>query len=76
MATASYGVRIILDFEGVAERSHRMATSLNAALANWKAAPASAAALQGFALLAGGVMLSDVVAWRLLAEGRRLSIPG
>jgi hypothetical protein len=76
VATASYGIRIILDFEGVAERSRRMAAALRALIARWEAGPQTAAAFQAFAGEAADIMLGDVAAWRLLAEGRRLAIPG
>lgn len=76
VATASYGIRIILDFEGTAERAHRIASGLRELLAGWEEGPKSVAALQGFARGAADIMLGDVAAWRLLAEGRRLTIPG
>jgi len=76
IATASYGIRVILDFEGVAERSHRIAIGLEALLAKWQVGTRDGAALQDFARRAADIMLADVAAWRLLAEGRRLTIPG
>jgi len=76
IATASYGIRIILDFEGVANRAHKIAHGLNGLLSQWEAGPHSAIALQDFARRAADIMIGDVAAWRLLAEGRRLTIPG
>lgn len=76
IATASYGIRIILDFEGVAGRAHQISIGLNALLARWETGPKNSANLQEFARRAADIMLSDVAAWRLLAEGRRLTIPG
>ena len=76
LATASYGIRLILDFEGVAERARRLAWALRRLLAEWETRPPSAAGLQDFARGAADIMLGDVAAWRLLAEGRRLAIPG
>jgi len=76
IATASYGIRVILDFEGIAERARRMASGLEEQLARWEAGPKTAAALQDFARRTADIMLGDVAAWRLLAEGRRLTIPG
>lgn len=76
VATASYGVRIILDFEGISGRAKQISIGLNGLLARWEAGPKDSAALQEFARRAADIMLSDVAAWRLLAEGRRLSIPG
>ncbi len=76
VATASYGVRIILDFEGVANRAHKIAHGLKALLAQWDAGPHNTVTLQDFARRAADIMIGDVAAWRLLAEGRRLTIPG
>jgi hypothetical protein len=76
IATASYGIRVILDFEGNAGRAKQIAIGLNGLLARWEAGPKTSAALQEFARRAADIMLGDVAAWRLLAEGRRLTIPG
>ena len=76
IATACYGIRIILDFEGVADRARRMASALRAQLAAWEATAPSLAGLQALARGAADIMLGDVANWRLLAEGRRLAIPG
>lgn len=76
IATASYGVRVILDFEGNAGRARQIAAGLNGLIARWEGGPKTSAALQEFARRAADIMLSDVAAWRLLAEGRRLTIPG
>jgi hypothetical protein len=76
VATASYGIRIILDFEGIAGRTNQIAIGLNALLTHWEAGPKTSLKLQEFARRAADIMLSDVAAWRLLAEGRRLTIPG
>lgn len=76
MATASYGIGVILDFEGIADRSGRMAAALRGSLAGWEPTRANVAELQGVARLAADIMLGDVAAWRLLAQGRRLKIPG
>lgn len=76
VATASYGIRVILDFEGVAGRAKQISIGLNALLARWESGPRNSATLQEIARRAADIMLSDVAAWRLLAEGRRLTIPG
>ena len=76
VATASYGIRIILDFEGIAGRTSQIANGLSSLLAHWEAGPKTSIKLQEFARRAADIMLSDVAAWRLLAEGRRLTIPG
>jgi hypothetical protein len=76
LATASYGIRIILDFEGIAGRAHRLGQTLHEALNQWRATEPSAAGLQAFANQSAYTMLIDVNAWRLLAEGRKLAVPG
>ncbi|MBB3860046.1 hypothetical protein GGQ88_001307 [Novosphingobium hassiacum] len=76
VATASYGIRVIIDFEGIAERSHRIAAGLTLLLDRLDAGPRSAEGLQGFCRAASATMIADVASWRLLAEGRRLAIPG
>ena len=76
IASATYGVRLILDFEGSAERSRRMAADLRSLVAAWRSGPATASSLQALAQGAADVMLGDVAAWRLLAEARRLAVPG
>lgn len=76
VASASYGIRLILDFEGISERSRRMAGELRSLVAAWRSGPPTAASLQSLARSAMDVMLGDVAAWRMLAEGRRLSVPG
>jgi hypothetical protein len=76
VATASYGIRVILDFEGIAQRTGRIGSGLDALLARWAAETPSAARLQEFARDAADIMLGDIAAWRLLTEGRRLTIPG
>ncbi len=76
IATASYGIRVILDFEGVSQRAHRIASRLHHVAARLREGPADMAALQACARRTADIMLADVAAWRLLAEGRRLSIPG
>ena len=76
MATASYGIGVILDIEGIADRSGRMAAALRGSLVGWNPTRVSVAELQGVARLSADIMLGDVAAWRLLAQGRRLKIPG
>ena len=76
VATASYGIGVILDFEGIADRSGRMAAALRSSLAGWDPSRANVAELQGAARVTADIMLGDVAAWRLLAQGRRLKIPG
>jgi len=85
LATASYGIRVIGDFEGVAHRSDRTRAALDRLMAaidsDW---PEAHGAMQApnFALLRArahatrDAMLGDVETWRLAAESRDLAIPG
>lgn len=85
LATASYGIRVIGDFEGVAHRSRRTCEALDRLVAaiehDWPEATRTTEPLQ-FALLrarahaARDAMLGDVENWRLAAESRDLAIPG
>jgi hypothetical protein len=81
VATSSYGIRVIIDFEGIAERAQRVADRLFTLLARLEEGEAASGSpgadqLQHFARAASAAMIADVAAWRLLAEGRRLTIPG
>jgi hypothetical protein len=69
-------VRIILDFEGIAGRSHNLARTLDSAIASWSDSRKDAADLQALAIRGAEAMLGDVNSWRLLAEGRQLALPG
>jgi hypothetical protein len=53
-----------------------MSVALDSNIEQWEAGEKNAASLQQFARRSTDVMLGDVAAWRLLAEGRRLTIPG
>jgi hypothetical protein len=83
LATASYGIRVIGDFEGVAHRSHRTRDALDRLIAaiedDWPegaAQPPSFALLRARAHATRDAMLGDVENWRLAAESRDLAIPG
>ncbi|WP_298364777.1 hypothetical protein [Azospirillum sp.] len=77
LATASYGIRVIADFEGNAHRSGRMAQQLATLIAAIHGDnPANPWAARARARQAGEIMLGDVANWRLTAEGRGLAIPG
>jgi hypothetical protein len=78
LATATYGIRVIGDFEGIARRSERAYKSLQdqiKALNRSQASP-DLDVLRRRALAAGEAMLGDVSSWRLAAESRGLAIPG
>ncbi len=85
LGTATYGIRVIGDFEGVAERSRRMSEGLDRLIAaiehDWPEAsrhtePPNFALLRARAHAARDAMLGDVENWRLAAESRDLAIPG
>ena len=71
-ATASYGVRLFGDFEDLARRSRRTAEQLRALKARMSNAM-DLPALRGAAETATQAMLSDLDAWRVAVESRRLS---
>lgn len=71
-ATASYGVRLFGDFEDLARRSRRTATQLDALKTRLVGEP-DLAALRALAGQAARAMLSDLDAWRVAVESRRLS---
>jgi hypothetical protein len=78
LATATYGIRVIGDFEGNAKRSERAHQSLKGqidALDPQRARP-DLSILRRRARAAGDAMLGDVSSWRLSAESRGLAIPG
>jgi hypothetical protein len=75
-ATATYGIRVIGDFEGIARRSERTHESLNGHIMALRQDPPSLDVLRRRARAAGEAMLGDVSSWRLAAESRGLAIPG
>jgi hypothetical protein len=71
-ATAAYGVRLFGDFEDLARRSRRTAAELRALQAHMRG-PLDLRALRSAAEAATRAMLSDLDAWRVAVESRRLS---
>lgn len=71
-ATASYGVRLFGDFEDLARRSRRTASALEA-LKSRLVGELDLATLRALAGQAARAMLSDLEAWRVAVESRRLS---
>lgn len=71
-ATASYGVRLFGDFEDLARRSRRTAMELQALKFRLVGA-LDLAALRALAGQAARAMLSDLDAWRVAVQSRRLS---
>jgi hypothetical protein len=76
LATATYGIRVIGDFEGVARRSERTHLALDRIAKAVDQDALDLALLRARARAAADVMLGDVSSWRLAAESRTLAIPG
>ncbi len=76
LATATYGIRIIGDFEGVARRSARSLAALEQIQHDVASGPVDLDFLHAKVRAATEVMLGDVEIWRLGAESRTLAIPG
>lgn len=76
LAAASYGIRVIGDFDGAAARSARMASQLAGILHSTAKSPPSIDALRETSHRAAEVMLGDVASWRLVVESRELEMPG
>jgi hypothetical protein len=76
LATASYGIRIIGDYEGIAKRSERTEANLHRVLEALRRDPANLILFRARAQVVADAMLGDVSSWRLAAESRDLAIPG
>jgi hypothetical protein len=76
LATATYGIRVIGDFEGVARRSERTHLALEKVIEAIGKDKFDLALLRARARSAADIMLGDVSSWRLAAESRTLAIPG
>ena len=76
LATASYGIRVIADFEGVHQRSERTYRKLDELICAVRQDPVDFGLLRARARSAADAMLGDVASWRLSAESRGLAIPG
>ena len=76
LATATYGVRVIGDFEGAKRRSEHTYLTLDRLTQALNADHINLATLRARARSAADVLLGDVASWRLAAESRGLAIPG
>jgi hypothetical protein len=76
LATATYGIRVIGDFEGISQRGERTYRQLDQLVAAIQQDPADFTLLRARARTAADAMLGDVSSWRLSAESRGLAIPG
>jgi hypothetical protein len=76
LATASYGIRLIGDFEGVFQRADRTNRQLEQLIAAIQQDPPDFSLMRARARSAADAMLGDVASWRLSAESRGLAVPG
>jgi hypothetical protein len=76
LATASYGIRVIGDFEGAHQRAARTEQQLDQLITAIQQDPVDFGLLRARAHSAADAMLGDVSSWRLSAESRGLAIPG
>lgn len=76
LATATYGIRVIGDFESAHQRAVRTHQVLVQLIKAVKEDPPDFALLRARARSAADAMLGDVSSWRLSAESRGLAIPG
>ena len=76
LATASYGIRVIGDLEGIAHRAERTRKALEGLRKAIEADALDLGLLRARARAMAEVMLGDVSSWRLAAESRGLAIPG
>ena len=76
LATATYGIRVIGDFEGVARRSERTRAVLDRLIETMQSEPLDLVLLRAQAQSVAEAMLGDVASWRLAVESRILAIPG
>jgi hypothetical protein len=76
LATASYGIRVIGDFEGISKRSERAAQAHLHVIEALRRDPSDLVLFRARAQNIADAMLGDVASWRLSAESRGLAIPG
>jgi hypothetical protein len=75
-ATATYGIRVIGDFEGIARRSERAHESLSDHIMALRQDASDLDVLRRRVHAAGEAMLGDLSSWKLTVESRGLAIPG
>jgi hypothetical protein len=76
LATASYGIRVIGDFDGIFQRAKRTHRQLDQLITAIMQDPPDFTLMRARARSAADAMLGDVASWRLSAESRGLAIPG
>ncbi len=75
LAAASYGIRVIGEFDGAARRSARMKAQLEGLQSILEEEPDSYDSLRDIAHQTAEIMLGDVASWRLVVESRDLAMP-
>jgi hypothetical protein len=76
LATASYGIRVIGDFDGSVRRSERTQEALKRVMDAVAEDPLTLQRMRTRARAGAEAMLGDVSGWRIAAESRGLNIPG
>jgi hypothetical protein len=76
LATATYLIRLLGDFEGIAKRSEQTEQNIRKVIEALYRDPANLALFRARAQVVADAMLGDVSSWRLAAESRDLAIPG
>lgn len=76
LATATYGIRVIGDFEGIARRAERTQVLVGHLLTAVKKEPVDLTLLRARARATADALLGDVASWRLAVESRGLNVPG
>lgn len=75
LGSATFGIRLIGDFEGVAQRSARSAASMAAISAALERDPPELVVLRSRAGALTDAMLGDIAHWRMATETRKLVAP-
>lgn len=75
LGSAIFGIRLIGDFEGAAERSARTAGTMASIATALRQDPADLAVLRSRATAIADAMLGDVAHWRMATETRKLVSP-
>lgn len=73
--SATFGIRLIGDFEGAAQRSARSAATLEPMSAALSQDPPELAVLRSRAAALTDTMLGDIAHWRMATESRKLVAP-
>jgi len=76
LGAASYGVRVIGDFDGTAARSSRMVVQLEGLIRGLASSTPDFESLRDTAHRAAEILQGDVASWRLVVESRELDMPG